>query len=71
MIDVQNQAGLNDMDIDKVGICDVNYPIEVLDKKREKQGTTARSESRTRRAGGLRKPPRGGHVITNDPRIFF
>jgi GTP cyclohydrolase I len=42
MIDVQNQPGLNNMDIDKVGICDVNYPIEVLDKKREKQGTTAR-----------------------------
>gem|GEM_PF-6288877 len=33
MLDVQNQPGLNNMDIDKVGICDVNYPIEVLDKK--------------------------------------
>jgi GTP cyclohydrolase I len=42
MIDVQNQPGFNDMHINKVGICDVNYPIEVLDKKREKQGTTAR-----------------------------
>ena len=40
MIDVQNQPGLNNMDVDKVGICDVNYPIEVLDKKNEKQGTT-------------------------------
>lgn len=42
MIDIQNQPSLTGMDIDKVGICDVNYPIEVLDKDREKQGTTAR-----------------------------
>ena len=42
MIDVQSQPGLNEIDIDKVGICDVYYPIEVLDKQREKQGTTAR-----------------------------
>ena len=41
MIDVQNQPGFNDIDIDKVGVCDVTYPIEVLDKKQEKQGTTA------------------------------
>ncbi len=41
MIDVQNEPGVNEMDIDKVGICDVNYPIQVLDKNREKQGTTA------------------------------
>lgn len=41
MIDVQNQAGLNDIDIDKVGVSDVCYPIEVLDKKSKKQGTTA------------------------------
>jgi hypothetical protein len=34
MIDVQNQPGPNDMDIDKGGICDVNYPIEALDKNR-------------------------------------
>ena len=41
MIDVQNQPGLNEIDIDKVGISDVSYPIEVLDKENVKQGTTA------------------------------
>ena len=41
MIDVQNQPGMNEIDIDKVGISDVSYPIEVLDKKNNKQGTTA------------------------------
>ena len=41
MIDVQNQPGLNNIDIDKVGISDVSYPIEVLDKKSNKQSTTA------------------------------
>lgn len=41
MLDVQNQPGLNDIDIDKVGVCDVTYPIDVLDKKQEKQSTTA------------------------------
>lgn len=41
MLDVQNQPGLNGMDIDKVGVCDVSYPIEVLDKNQEKQHTIA------------------------------
>jgi len=41
VIDVQNQPGFNEIDIDKVGISDVSYPIEVLDKKNNKQGTTA------------------------------
>lgn len=41
MIDVQNQAGLNNVDIDKVGVCDVNYPIEVMDKLNHKQHTNA------------------------------
>jgi GTP cyclohydrolase IB len=41
MIDVQKQPGLNDIDIDKVGVCDVHYPIVVMDKKAEKQSTTA------------------------------
>jgi len=41
MIDVQNQPGLNNMDIDKVGVSDVSYPIEVLDKQSNKQSTTA------------------------------
>ena len=42
MIDVQSQPGFNEMDIDKVGVCDVSYPIEVLDKREEKQATTAK-----------------------------
>jgi len=42
MLDVQNQPGFNEIDIDKVGVCDVSYPIEVLDKKDQKQSTTAR-----------------------------
>jgi GTP cyclohydrolase IB len=41
MIDIQNQPGLFGIDIDKVGISDVSYPIEVLDKKNNKQATTA------------------------------
>jgi GTP cyclohydrolase IB len=41
MIDVQNQPGLNGIDIDKVGVSDVHYPIEVLDKRNNKQATTA------------------------------
>ena len=42
MLDMQSQPGFNEIDIDKVGVCDVSYPIEVLDKKDEKQATTAR-----------------------------
>ena len=41
MLDVQNQPGMNGIDIDKVGVCDVSYPIEVLDKNQEKQHTIA------------------------------
>jgi GTP cyclohydrolase IB len=41
MIDIQNQPGLNGIDIDKVGVSDVSYPIEVLDKKNNRQATTA------------------------------
>jgi GTP cyclohydrolase IB len=41
MIDIQKQPGLNDIDIDKVGVCDVTYPVQVLDKNSEKQSTTA------------------------------
>jgi GTP cyclohydrolase I len=41
VIDVQKQPGFNEIDIDKVGVCDVTYPIEVLDKRAEKQSTTA------------------------------
>jgi GTP cyclohydrolase I len=42
VLDVQSQPGFNEIDIDKVGVCDVSYPIEVLDKKDQKQSTTAR-----------------------------
>jgi len=38
---MQSQPGFNEIDIDKVGVCDVSYPIEVLDKKDQKQSTTA------------------------------
>jgi GTP cyclohydrolase IB len=41
LVDVQNQPGLNGIDLDKVGVCDVSYPIEVLDKTQEKQRTIA------------------------------
>lgn len=41
MLDVQNQPGLNGLDIDKVGICDLAYPIEIYDKARERQQTVA------------------------------
>ena len=41
LVDVQNQPGMNGIDLDKVGVCDVSYPIEVLDKTQEKQRTIA------------------------------
>jgi len=41
MLDVQSLPGLNGIDIDKVGVSEVHYPIEVLDKNQEKQRTTA------------------------------
>jgi GTP cyclohydrolase I len=41
MIDVQNLPGLYNLNIDKVGVSDVSYPIEVLDKNQEKQAATA------------------------------
>lgn len=43
MIDVQKQPALNEIDIDKVGVCDMHYPVEVLDKTPEKQRTKART----------------------------
>lgn len=42
MKDVQNLPGLNSIDIDKVGVSDVFFPIEVLDKTQERQRTTAK-----------------------------
>jgi len=41
MIDVQNLPSSYKINIDMVGVSEVNYPIEVLDKKQEKQATTA------------------------------
>ena len=41
MLDVQKQPGIIKIDIDKVGVCDVSYPIEVLDKSRTKQSAVA------------------------------
>ena len=41
MLDMQSQPVFNEIDIDKVGVCYVSYPIEVLDKKDQKQSTTA------------------------------
>jgi GTP cyclohydrolase IB len=39
--DVQKENGINKIDINKVGVSDLCYPIEVLDKLSNKQGTTA------------------------------
>lgn len=41
MIDVQNQTADRDIDIDKVGVKNIRYPITVLDKAKGKQRTVA------------------------------
>jgi len=41
MIDIQNQKDDRDIDIDKVGIKDIRYPITVLDKATKTQQTVA------------------------------
>ena len=41
MQDVQNYSDKNGIDIDRVGISRLKYPIEVLDKKNKKQTTIA------------------------------
>lgn len=41
MHDVQNHADTREVPIDKVGVCNLRYPIVVLDRCRESQGTTA------------------------------
>ena len=41
MIDVQNQADDRRIDIDKVGVKNIRYPITVLDKAKGKQRTVA------------------------------
>jgi GTP cyclohydrolase IB len=42
MVDLQNGPALQDIDIDKVGVRDIEYPIVVMDRARESQPTVAR-----------------------------
>jgi GTP cyclohydrolase I len=41
MIDIQNQRDVRKIDIDKVGVKNIKYPITVLDKFRDRQNTVA------------------------------
>jgi GTP cyclohydrolase I len=41
MHDIQNNADNREIPIDKVGVCNLRYPIVVLDRRRESQSTTA------------------------------
>jgi len=40
-IDIQNQKDHRNLDIDKVGVKDIRYPITVLDKETKTQQTVA------------------------------
>lgn len=42
MHDIQSQADHRNIPIDKVGVCDLRYPIVVLDQKNQSQSTVAR-----------------------------
>lgn len=42
MYDVQNHRDDRQIPIDKVGVCDLQYPIVVLDRQSQRQSTTAR-----------------------------
>lgn len=42
MEDVQNRADHREIDIDKVGVRDLQYPITILDRENEKQHTVAK-----------------------------
>lgn len=42
MYDVQNHRDDRQTPIDKVGVCDLQYPIVVLDRESQKQSTTAK-----------------------------
>src|ERR1035438_5262114 len=42
MRDIQNQADHRQIAIDKVGVCGLQYPIVVLDRKNQSQSTIAR-----------------------------
>ena len=39
--DIQSSADDRGLAIDKVGVCDLRYPITVLDRQNEKQHTSA------------------------------
>ncbi len=40
--DLQNSGDDRGLDIDQVGVCDLRYPITVMDRQNEKQHTTAK-----------------------------
>src|ERR1700760_3153515 len=42
MHDIQSQADHRNIAIDKVGVCDLRYPIVVLDRQNQRQSTIAR-----------------------------
>ena len=42
MQDIQNQTDHRQIAIDKVGVCDLQYPIVVLDRENQSQSTIAR-----------------------------
>ena len=42
MKDVQNHPDTRNMPIDRVGVCDLRYPITVMDRENRQQSTTAR-----------------------------
>ena len=42
MTDVQSHPDTREMPIDRVGVCDLRYPITVLDRENREQTTTAR-----------------------------
>src|SRR6476659_9123257 len=42
MHDIQNQTDHRQIAIDKVGVCDLQYPIVVLDRENQRQSTIAR-----------------------------
>src|SRR5207249_1941647 len=42
MKDVQNHPDTREMPIDRVGVCDLRYPIIVMDRENRQQSTTAR-----------------------------
>ena len=41
MKDVQNSPDLRGIDIDQVGVCDLTYPITVLDRENQRQQCAA------------------------------